>query len=76
LIFGLRMNAGVDVSHWRERCPDAPWAAVDDLLRRLVNEQLATRAGAIVRLTDRGRLLADAVGAELMAAFESEECVA
>lgn len=76
LIFGLRMNAGVDVAHWRERCPDAPWAAVDDLLRRLVNEQLATRAGAIVRLTDRGRLLADAVGAELMAAFESEECVA
>lgn len=76
LIFGLRMNAGVDVAHWRERCPDAPWAAVDDLLRRLVNEQLATRAGAIVRLTDRGRLLADAVGAELMAAFESEESVA
>ncbi len=76
LIFGLRMNAGVDVAHWRERCPDAPWAAVDDLLRRLVNEQLATRTGAIVRLTDRGRLLADAVGAELMAAFESEECVA
>ena len=76
LIFGLRMNAGVDVAHWRERCPDAPWAAVDDLLRRWVNEQLATRAGAIVRLTDRGRLLADAVGAELMAAFESEECVA
>ena len=76
LIFGLRMNAGVDVAHWRERCPDAPWVAVDDLLRRLVNEQLATRTGAIVRLTDRGRLLADAVGAELMAAFESEECVA
>ncbi len=76
LIFGLRMNAGVDVAHWRERCPDAPWVAVDDLLRRLVNEQLATRTGAIVRLTDRGRLLADAVGAELMAAFEIEECVA
>ena len=76
LIFGLRMNAGVDVAHWRERCPDAPWVAVDDLLRRLVNEQLATRTGAIVRLTNRGRLLADAVGAELMAAFESEECVA
>jgi len=76
LIFGLRMNAGVDVAHWRERCPDAPWAAVDALLRRLVEEQLATRADAIVRLTDRGRLLADAVGAELMAAVESEESVA
>ncbi|MEY4814218.1 MAG: hypothetical protein RLZZ162_1291 [Verrucomicrobiota bacterium] len=76
LIFGLRMNAGVDVDQWRARCPDAPWEAVDALLRRLVNEQLATKDDAIVCLTDRGRLLADAVGAELMAAFESEECVA
>ena len=76
LIFGLRMNAGVDVDQWRARCPNAPWEAVDALLRRLVNEQLATKDDAIVCLTDRGRLLADAVGAELMAAFEREECVA
>ena len=76
LIFGLRMNSGVDVDQWRARCPNAPWEAVDALLRRLVNEQLATKDDAIVCLTDRGRLLADAVGAELMAAFESEECVA
>ena len=76
LIFGLRMNAGVDVDQWRARCPNAPWEAVDALLRRMVNEQLATKDDAIVCLTDRGRLLADAVGAELMAAFEREECVA
>ncbi len=76
LIFGLRMNSGVDVDQWRARCPNAPWEAVDALLRRLVNEQLATKDDAIVCLTDRGRLLADAVGAELMAAFEREECVA
>ena len=75
LIFGLRMNAGVDVARWRARCPDAPWAAVDELLSRLGEEQLATRAGAVVRLTDRGRLLADAVGAEMMNAFETEESV-
>ena len=76
LIFGLRMNSGVDVDQWRARCPNAPWEAVDALLRRMVNEQLATKDDAIVCLTDRGRLLADAVGAELMAAFEREECVA
>ena len=71
LIFGLRMNAGVDVAIWRERCPDAPWSAVEALITRLVAEGLATREGSRVRLTDRGRLLADSVGAEIMEAFQS-----
>ena len=70
LIFGLRMNAGVDVSVWRARCPDAPWPAVDALLARCVAEGLAVREGPRVRLTDRGRLLADSVGAEMMEAFQ------
>jgi oxygen-independent coproporphyrinogen-3 oxidase len=69
LIFGLRMNAGVDVARWRVRCPEAPWVAVEDLLARLVAEELAVRSGTVVRLTDRGRLLADSVGAEMMEAF-------
>ncbi|HWA10931.1 MAG TPA: radical SAM family heme chaperone HemW [Opitutaceae bacterium] len=72
LIFGLRMNAGVDLELWRGRCPEAPWAAVESLLEWLVAEGLATRAGSTVRLTDRGRLLADAVGAELMTAFATD----
>ncbi len=69
LIFGLRMNAGVDVATWRGRCPEAPWPVVEDLLNRLADDGLALREGAKVRLTDRGRLLADSVGAEVMAAF-------
>jgi len=72
LIFGLRMNAGVDLAAWRARCPAAPWATVEDLLARLVGDGLALRAGMTVRLTDRGRLLADSVGAEVMAAFSAE----
>lgn len=75
LIFGLRMNAGVDVAEWRGRSPDAPWGAVESLLERLVGEELATRAGTVVRLTDRGRLLADSVGAEVMEAFSAEEAI-
>ena len=75
LIFGLRMNAGVDVAHWRERCPDAPWRAVEALLTRLAEDGLAVREGTVVRLTDRGRLLADSVGAEVMEAFAAEEVV-
>ena len=70
LIFGLRMNAGVDLAPWRVRAPGAPWPAVDDTLATLAAGGLLHREGDVVRLTRRGRLVADAVGAEIMAAFE------
>jgi oxygen-independent coproporphyrinogen-3 oxidase len=70
LVFGLRMNAGVDLSRLRSRCPEAPWGRVGELVLRLEGEGLALRAGDQVRLSDRGRLLADAIGSEVMAAFE------
>ena len=73
LIFGLRMNAGVDVAAWRERAPAAPWVEVGAALGRLEENGLLVRTGERVRLTTRGRLLADSVGAELMAAFEPAE---
>ena len=69
LIFGLRMNAGVDVAGWKLRSPEAPWPEVEALFDRLADSGLALREGARVRLTDRGRLLADSVGAEVMEAF-------
>ena len=69
LIFGLRMNDGVDVAGWKRRSPEAPWPEVDVLFDRLAESGLALREGARVRLTDRGRLLADSVGAEVMEAF-------
>lgn len=75
LIFGLRMNEGVDVASWQARCPEAPWAAVNALLDRLVAEGLAERDDR-VRLTSHGRILADSVGAEVMAAFEPVETAA
>ena len=72
LIFGLRMNEGVDLARWRAAAPTAPWPAVDALLDRLAADGLAVRAGENVRLTHRGRLLADAVGAEVMDAFSTQ----
>jgi oxygen-independent coproporphyrinogen-3 oxidase len=69
LIFGLRMNEGVDVAAWRARVPAAPWPAVEALLTRLADEGLAVWGGGRVSLTERGRLVADAVGAEVMTAF-------
>jgi oxygen-independent coproporphyrinogen-3 oxidase len=70
LVFGLRMNAGVDLSRLRQRCPDAPWESVEALLGRLADEGLASRDAAVVRLLPKGRLLADSIGSELMVAFE------
>ena len=70
LIFGLRMNAGVDLAPWRERAPAAPWAMVEDTLATLAASEFLVREGDIVRLTNRGRLIADSVATELMAAFD------
>jgi oxygen-independent coproporphyrinogen-3 oxidase len=70
LIFGLRTNAGVDLAGWRGRAPDAPWPHVEDMLATLAAGDFLIRDGDVVRLTDRGRLIADTVGTEIMAAFE------
>lgn len=69
-IFGLRMNAGVDVPHWKQRAPEASWDEVDQRLVQLIAGGLAEQNGANVRLTGKGRLLADSVGLEMMEAFE------
>jgi oxygen-independent coproporphyrinogen-3 oxidase len=70
LVFGLRMNEGVDLGLLRARCPDAPWDRVDALVGRLSGDGLASCSGTRVRLEARGRLLADTVGSEVMAAFD------
>jgi oxygen-independent coproporphyrinogen III oxidase len=69
LIFGVRMNAGVDLAALRRRFPSAPWTAVDAEVARLVDADVALTEDGRLRLTTRGRLIADTVGAELMGAF-------
>ncbi|MEI6052669.1 MAG: radical SAM family heme chaperone HemW, partial [Opitutaceae bacterium] len=59
LVFGLRMNAGVDLAVWQANCPGAPWGEVESLAERLASEGLAERSGSRLLLTNRGRLLAD-----------------
>lgn len=76
LIFGLRMNAGVDVALWKKRCPEAAWLAVETTLTDLADEKLLVKDGPRVRLTDSGRLVADAVAVELMDAFSTEDVAA
>ena len=76
VIFGLRMNEGVDLAELERRFPDGPLAALRAQARRLVGDGLAENAGGRLRLTDRGRLLADAVGAELLDTLAGEPAVA
>lgn len=71
VVFGLRLNAGVDIDALARRFPAARGT---DRLRaevaRLIDVGLAERVGEATRLTRRGRLLADSVGAELMGVLE------
>jgi oxygen-independent coproporphyrinogen-3 oxidase len=69
LIFGVRMNAGVDLAVLRSRFVSAPWEAVDVEIARLSEAGVAEVRNGHLRLTSRGRLIADTVGAELMQAF-------
>jgi oxygen-independent coproporphyrinogen-3 oxidase len=69
LVFGLRMNRGVDLGLLRARSPEAPWERVEALIGRLSEEGLASCDGTRLRLEPKGRLLADSIGSEIMVAF-------
>jgi len=70
LVFGLRMNEGVDLAALRGHYPRAPWSAVNELAVRLADEGLATLKEERLALTLHGRLVADAIGTEVMSAME------
>jgi oxygen-independent coproporphyrinogen-3 oxidase len=71
MIFGLRMNEGVDLAVWRGRVTDEAAREMDALAERFVDEGLAEMAGTRLRLTLRGRLVADAIGSEVMGALSA-----
>lgn len=76
LIFGLRMNAGVDWSQLVRRFPgntnlESEGRSVEKAVRRLENEGLILVHGSRWTLSERGRLLADAVATEIMSAFDA-----
>ncbi|PTY06986.1 coproporphyrinogen III oxidase [Opitutaceae bacterium EW11] len=73
LVFGLRMNEGVDLAALEAANPTAPWKAVERLADHLAEDGLAERLGGRLKLTLRGRLVADAIGSEIMNAFSSRE---
>ncbi|MEX0332671.1 MAG: radical SAM family heme chaperone HemW [Puniceicoccaceae bacterium] len=66
LVFGLRMNDGVDLSEWKHRFPGANLTGWPTFLDQLLQEGLAEQVGSILRLTDSGRLVADRIGEEIL----------
>ncbi len=73
IIFGLRMNEGVSLPELRAKFPSAPWESLHDFLPKLIAEgMLVDSPEGRVCLTPRGRLLADAVGAEVLEAFSAD----
>lgn len=73
LVFGVRMNAGVNLAELRERFPGAPWQQIDLQTSRLQEAGVAEICAGHLRLTPRGRMIADTVGAEIMDAFAGVE---
>ena len=69
LIFGLRMNTGVNLTELRSRFPSAPWPEVEVQINRLGEAGVTEVHDGYLRLTPRGRIIADTVGAEIMDAF-------
>ena len=66
LVFGLRMNRGVEPAALATRFGAELPADWGELAGRLADQGLATWDGARLALTDEGRLVADAVGVEIM----------
>jgi oxygen-independent coproporphyrinogen-3 oxidase len=73
IIFGLRMNEGVDLAVWQKRAPNADWLRAEDCLRRLETDGLIERRSSRVRLTGHGRMLADSVGLEFLGLFSEAD---
>lgn len=67
VVFGLRMNEGIHLRDLSERYPRAGGLApLESLFERLAQEGLLKKTGKACRLTERGKLLADAIGSEVI----------
>ena len=70
LVFGLRLNAGVDPFALAARFETPLPQGVRDLFADLVEEGLMELAGSNFRLTGEGRMRADAVGVAILETFD------
>jgi oxygen-independent coproporphyrinogen-3 oxidase len=67
IIFGLRMNRGIDLCAVKKRFHAVDFSKMDELFAGLAEENLVEKRDGWVKLTDGGRLVADAVAREILA---------
>ena len=70
LVFGLRLNAGVDPAALATRFATPLPGRVTHLFESLPEEGLMETVGTHVRLTGEGRMRADAVGVAIIERFD------
>jgi len=70
LVFGLRLNAGVNPTALAERFATPLPLRVTHLFEALIEEGLMESVGPVVRLTGEGRMRADAVGVSILERFD------
>lgn len=70
LIFGLRMNRGVDLNEWKSVYGEEQFEKYRAMFDRLIEEGLCECLEDSLRLTNQGRLLADSV-AQAIIGFSS-----
>ena len=66
IVFGLRMNAGVDLAGLEGRFPGFDMASVEPFLQELVGQGLAVSEGRRYALTLSGLMVVDRIGSELL----------
>jgi oxygen-independent coproporphyrinogen III oxidase len=66
IIFGLRMVQGVDLGELATRFPRHDFSAIRECANSLAREGLATFDGRKLRLTNKGRLVADEIALAMM----------
>ncbi|MFU8848655.1 MAG: radical SAM family heme chaperone HemW [Opitutales bacterium] len=71
VVFGLRMNEGIDLKELQRSYPQAgDIGRLEKFIERLVCEGLVERNMDALHLSARGRLLADAIGSEVLLSLE------
>lgn len=71
LVFGLRLNTGVDLDELQERFACELPASLFFWMDQLVADGLAQRKGNRLLLTSAGRLVVDRIGMEILEVFDS-----
>ncbi len=66
LVFGLRMDRGVNLASLAQRFPATDWAQWDPLWQRLAAEGFLHVSGHNIRLSPAGRLLADRIAVHIL----------